>query len=515
MRDEAKRMMNLFSGLDGVHGTHGVPDREGLKWGIKRTARTLREPVTVELWMQHLQGTRPLGVVPIREDHTCNWGSIDVDQYDINLIELVDKVEQQKLPLVSCRSKSGGLHLFLFTREPQPAASIQGLLRDIAASMGLSGSEIFPKQTQLLTDRGDAGNWMVMPYFGGTFDGKLKEQVGLKRTGAEMVVEEFLDLAEASRLTSVEFEKLVNRRAQTGREPLPFEDGPRCLQHLAKDGFPEGGRNNALFMVGLYLKRKYPQDWRERLDVSNRNHMVPPLDSDEVQVCVRSLEKKEYEYTCKNEPMVSHCDAAVCRMRRFGVGEAGSYPVISGLSKLDIPEAPIWFVDIDESRVELTTEQLQSYYLFQRACMEKVNRTYRVIRQPDWIVVLAEAMANLTVIEAPPDTGAPEAFRELLEVFLTDRSRGQQKEDILAGRPWEDEEARRHYFRLADLVKFFQREGWREPKRGEVTVRLQKLGGGPEFFNIKGKGVNVWFVPSRVVEGTPSLGIPQVPREAI
>ena len=92
--DDARRMMALFTGLEGVHGTHGVPDREGAKWGIKRTARTLREPVTEDLWRQHLAGERPLGVVPIAADDTCLWGSIDVDNYDINFIEMVRRVER-------------------------------------------------------------------------------------------------------------------------------------------------------------------------------------------------------------------------------------------------------------------------------------------------------------------------------------------------------------------------------------------------------------------------------------
>src|SRR5205823_3164565 len=114
-------------------GTHSVPDREGLKWSIKSTARTLREPVTVELWRQHLAGERPLGVVPIRADGTCVWSSIDVDQYDTDLTAIVGKVERAKLPLVSCVSKSGGLHLFRFYASPTPAADAIGELRSMAA----------------------------------------------------------------------------------------------------------------------------------------------------------------------------------------------------------------------------------------------------------------------------------------------------------------------------------------------------------------------------------------------
>jgi hypothetical protein len=128
--------MALFSGHEDAHGTHGEPEQKGLKWEIKSTAKTLREPVTTELWRKHLAGERPLGVIPIRWDSTCSWGSIDVDDYTNDLLGLISRVAQEKLPLVPCRSKSRGLHLFLFTTAPVAADVMQSALRNMAASLG-------------------------------------------------------------------------------------------------------------------------------------------------------------------------------------------------------------------------------------------------------------------------------------------------------------------------------------------------------------------------------------------
>ena len=48
------RMMDLFEGSEVLHGTHGEPelDENGVKWNIKKTARTLRGPATLELWQK-------------------------------------------------------------------------------------------------------------------------------------------------------------------------------------------------------------------------------------------------------------------------------------------------------------------------------------------------------------------------------------------------------------------------------------------------------------------------------
>ena len=67
--DDAGRLMALFEGFDGAHGTHGKTEQsveKGGKLEIKKSARTVREPVTLELWTDHVAGERPLGSRPDR-----------------------------------------------------------------------------------------------------------------------------------------------------------------------------------------------------------------------------------------------------------------------------------------------------------------------------------------------------------------------------------------------------------------------------------------------------------------
>ncbi len=327
-----ERMMALFAGNEKAHGTHSEPLRDKgnpLKWSIKQTAKTVRAPVTLALWEAHVAGERPLGVIPIREDSSCSWGSIDFDEYDVDLLEKIAAVEAAKLPLVPCRSKSGGLHLFLFLLKPAPAGEVQSALRDAAASLGMEECEIFPKQSRLNIDRGDAGNWMVMPYYGGDYGGKLKMQRGLKRTGAEMTLGEFLRFAEKSRVSIDDFVKLcVVRRAPPASKKRgdgkpgkgDFSDGPPCLQHLTASGVQNDGRKRTLFMMALYYKRAHPSDWKEQVESANHRFFGPPLASEEVTGVLKSVAKKSYEYTCAAEPMRSVCNSDLCRTRTFGVG---------------------------------------------------------------------------------------------------------------------------------------------------------------------------------------------------
>lgn len=519
---QAERIMALFTGSEDAHGTHGAPARKphSPKWEIRSTAKTLRGPATLTMWKAHLEGKTPLGVIPIMRDGKCMWASLDIDEYDDPLAEMVARVEKAKLPLVPCRSKSGGLHFWLFLAQPTQADLVQAALRNVAAHLGFGGCEIFPKQTYVLSERGDTGNWMVMPYFGGTFDGKLKTQVGIKKTGAEMTIGEFLGIAEKSRVTEEQVVEMGEKRAagtkggkKVSKANTPFGDGPPCLQHMADGGFPEGGRNNSLFMIGLYLKRASPMDWQEKLEESNRQHMQPPLDSEEVQIVVKQLEKREYQYTCKTEPMASHCDAARCRARKYGVGN-GASPVINSIEKLDI-EPAIWFVGVEDKRLELSTAELQNFVLFHRACMERANKCFQTMTQKDWLAVLADAMEHMTTSKAPPDASAGGVFLEYLEEFLTGRGKGDRVDDLLLGRPWHDEENKRHYFQMRDFQKFLGRENVRDMTRGQIIRRIQNLKGGGDKRNISGKFRNLWWVPDDVIDETAEVAAPKMAGEEV
>lgn len=513
MPSDAERIMALFSGNDTHYGTHGQPDLDpigGMKWEIGRTAKTLRGTTTIEMWERHLSGKKPLGVVPIRTDNTVVFGSIDIDDYDVNVSDVITKIETMKLPLLVCRSKSGGLHLWLFLSGPTSAELVQSTLRDVAAAIGYAKCEIFPKQTKILADKGDMGSWMVMPYFGSTYDGKLKEQVGIKKTGAEMTIREFLSAAERMRVAPGDLSLIRVKKPK--KERAPFGDGPPCLVHLAAAGIPQGGQNNALFHMGVYFKRANPEDWKERLEDANQKFCRPPHPADKLSSVMKSLEKKEYQYKCKDQPMESHCDAIACRGRKFGVGAGGTYPQITHVSKLNT-EPPIWFVTVEGVRMSMSTTELQDYRAFHRICMDNTHKSFAPIPPQAWFGIVNEALANLEVIPAPDEIGVAGQFREILSTYLTNRQRGKEREDLLDGRPWEDEENSRHYFKLGPFQRFLEREGMKELSRhrGMITTRIEKLGGGNHpITHPGGKHRSYWFVPSDALEAEDVLETPKI-----
>ena len=160
-----KKFSSIFDGLQEAYGTYRV---EKTQSNGKNTGKAgiVREPRTAVLWEGHLSGKgNSIGIIPINADNMCKWGCVDIDQYPLDHKLLLEKIRKLKLPLVVCRSKSGGAHCFLFCKDWVDAKDMQKSLKSIAAALGYGESEVFPKQIKLHLDRGDVGNFLNLPYY--------------------------------------------------------------------------------------------------------------------------------------------------------------------------------------------------------------------------------------------------------------------------------------------------------------------------------------------------------------
>lgn len=497
MQEIAARMSRLFQSYDGAYGTYAPQEKKrgnGVKMEIKSTARTVREPLTLDLWEAHLSGALPIGIIPICDGNVCWWGLIDVDRYDINLGELSALVEKLKLPFVVCRSKSGGAHIYVFFSQHIDAEDLQTKLREIATSLGFGDCEIFPKQTTVLHEKGDVGNWICAPYF----EASKTVRYSVKSGGQARTVEEFLNYAEKLRVTPAQFLDL----ASSPQHDESLDGGPPCLQHLTASGFPEGTRNNGLFALGTFCRKKFGDDWERVLEEYNRKFMQPPLDNDEVTSVIKSLRKKEFNYRCSDSPIVSHCNAAVCRTRRFGIGGGDEWPNLSGLSVLQT-DPPLWFLTVNGVRVELSTDDLMIYRKFQKMCVEKLYLCFSTLTDKVWTQQIGTLMRDVIKIDAPPEAGIRGQFLELLWSFLTDRHAATVKEEIAEGKPWYDDGEARYYFRLKDLHDHLTRNRFDELGRNHMASILREMGGS-HFMNIRGVGINTYWVSRKFAPMDPA-----------
>ena len=490
MSELAAKFLALFRGFERGHGTYGEEDKlpGKHKTEIKRTAKTIRDPVTESHWEQHLRGERPLGVIPITTLNDCWWGAIDIDNYDVDHAGLVRKLREMGLPMFVCKSKSGGAHIYVFFTRPIPARDLITKLRSVAATMGYGQSEIFPKQAEVAIERGDIGNWINMPYFG-------EERYAVTDDGRGMSAETFVDAA---------------LRAQTDPDKLwdhpdledpDLREGPPCLEYLAKKKVSEGQRNKALFAFGIFCKKKFPIEWEKKLEEMNQKFIRPPIGSEEVVDMIRNLRRKEYVYSCRDTPICMHCDSRTCRTRRYGVSGGSIVSLVSSISILDT-DPPLFFVNLEDGAgtIECQADDILFMKNFQKAALVQKQILIPPLRQQEWQDTIQKGLAEAVKIEAPYDSGTSGVFIEYLTRFCTDRHRAQTVEEILLGKPFYNDDLHSYMFRLSDLMEFLDRYKFRELTRPQVVSRLKILDAQTKFMKIKGRGTNIWYVPASKLE---------------
>jgi hypothetical protein len=207
--DRTLRFLALFSGFEHAYGTYEAK-KAGDSGKVNGRALTVRGKLPLERMQGHLNGDGiGVGIVTLREDNTCCFGVIDVDiQGAVKLREdlpvLEKRIKALKLPLVLCRSKSGGAHLYLFMSEPVSAVLMREKLNEWAAALGYKGCETFPKQYCRVDKEEDVGNWINLPYY--------KARATMRYAlldGRGIHFGEFLDLAESKRVSIEDLKNLL------------------------------------------------------------------------------------------------------------------------------------------------------------------------------------------------------------------------------------------------------------------------------------------------------------------
>lgn len=494
-----ERFARLFEGYSRAYGSYEImrEDDSGKKQG---RARTHEGPLPMATLAAHLDGSGAgIGIIMLRDDDTCSWGVIDVDKYNIDLVAVEAAVRKRNLPLIPIRSKSGGCHLILFLQEPIEATKVQKTLATIAARLGLGGCEIFPKQTSRAREKDgstkDIGNWINLPYYNAAMT--LRYAI---KDGAALDLEGFLDHAEASRIDRDHFNSLIGQgKAATSQgEPLDlFGDGPPCLEHLAADGgFAPGTRNEGLYNVGVYLKKKFPDGWEDELLAYNQKMCSPPLGMRELQDLMKSLRRKDYSYRCKQAPIAQHCNRRACLGRDHGVGgqvdQGGGDFLIGSITKY-LSDPVLWGIEIDGRRIMVDTPTLLSHSAFSRHCADALNRVPSPVPGARWARYIDELLRSCEEVPVPEEASLFGQFKLFVNAWLNGRTQARSIDEVLLDKPWK--EGGRVYFQSSALKKRLDVERFDYRSMHHVWDMLRQMGGSTEGRHLKIGYRNLWHVP--------------------
>ena len=190
--------------------TDGRLDERGKK---VTTYTTVNKSITKRDWKAHLDGKVRIGVRPER-DGKCRWGCIDIDPSsykNYSQKKYVDIIRDFKLPLVPVKSKSGGLHIFVFLNEWVDANKVADKLLTINNKYFLA-QEIFPCNKAL-----------NMPYQ--NMDSSM--EFAYNNNNNPVLIQKFIQIAKEKTLSPEEFFKLQIKEYEPEKSWKHF---PPCVQ---------------------------------------------------------------------------------------------------------------------------------------------------------------------------------------------------------------------------------------------------------------------------------------------
>jgi hypothetical protein len=385
-----KEYIEYFSGLKRSYGVCKIDDgyideaTGKKKWKHEWT----KTPVTDQDYEDHIKGIRSIGIQPCTDEGMARFGAIDVDKYPIDTKFYLDIIQDKKLPIIPILSKSGGLHLYVFTTRLVKAKEIRNFLEELLFIFKLPQStEIFPKQTQLISTDGTVsnGNFINLPYNGD--DRKALDIDGSKMPFQKFVQTVGLNLVDPKNFKQIKLD-LVRKELMGGGEE--FEDGPPCLQKLTKEVMTfTDGRDRFLYNYMVMAKKKYPDTWKKMVLQAGRKYFTfdEHWTDTHIESKIKSWEKQKKGFTCTDPLLEPNCMKAVCTKRKYGVlsGEKENYPTLSNLQKINYKPNPEWRVTVEHPE-EGETIQLH------------LKNTYKLTQAQEFKTVLFEQ----AIIVAPP-----------------------------------------------------------------------------------------------------------------
>ena len=345
-----KELLSLFQGDDSRYlksSLTGEDDERG-----KRQANyvTVHEPVTEEVWKQHLEGKIRLGLKPETDDQ-CKWGCIDVDPNnykDYSEKKYVEIISKYKLPFVPVKSKSGGLHIFVFFSEMTDVVKVTKKLSEINEQYFLA-QEIFP-----------CNKAVNMPYH----NMNASMEFAFDGNNTPIMVGRFVQLAKERTIEPKDF---FNLKVQEYEAESEWKHYPPCVQKLIQEGWSGTNRNNFLFNVLVLEMKKNSTLTVQQLEESaltrNTQIFAKPLPRTEVVQLAKSVHKGGYQFQCppKHPEYNPICNKELCKSRRLGIGEAVP-DIIEAFENISYIQDTknMWYeFDFKGSRITVTPEDMK------------------------------------------------------------------------------------------------------------------------------------------------------------
>lgn len=473
----------LMKGASDFYGTTVVGE---IKDGKAQSSSTcVHETPSPSLFSRHLAGQISIGISPLKADDTLEFGAIDIDDYNSDLMTVVRAIWDLDMPICPCFSKSKKLHLYFFFTMGTKAADAIEVMRWYARAFACNKKvEIFPKQTERSL-RNKAYSWINIPYFNANDESNHRKLV--KADGSFGDVGEFIERALAAKWDIAEHKDKITK--------YPCYDAPPCILTgaILRD-IGAGGRNNWLFSAAVYFKLKDENcDLEEKLSELNSSLFDPISDEELHSTILSSLQRKSYFYLCST---LDRCDKHLCQGLEYGVSSTKSTGLEFGQLTQVMTDPPTYEWAVNGQKLTFKSEaELLQQTQFRCLSLRQLHIVPRPVSEADWSKLVNKACKSIAVVTPEGlgnDFSVGAQFFDLVCSFFNDQRRATNITQIHLGRVYLDENTREYVFTAHSLVNFVTEvHKFKGLSQLEMRQRLVDMGAV--------KAGNMWRLPSSAI----------------
>jgi YD repeat-containing protein len=301
-KESTELFLRLWDGYEQRHieldGTNRTKEDSGK---VKVKTVTVEGLITSDLVWAHLNGKASIGVAPVKADSTCRFGVLDIDWYDMPEDDVMRVRDRLRTVCAGFRSKSRGLHVYVFTSEPVPAQIMHDYLVTLRKRLPKDiqkKTEIFPKETQTRIGPNDEPTAVNLP-----LKDTQREMVFLIDRGGQHAFQ-YDDQSPLVAMRHIDAHCRVDAAALTEIVgETPSMDGSDIGYRVPKD--PKG-RNDLLMRIAMSMQARGWSDKEMDLEINRLNKdgqksdddiissvMTSPLDQGEINNLLKQAKKKE------------------------------------------------------------------------------------------------------------------------------------------------------------------------------------------------------------------------------
>ena len=447
------------------------------------------KPISDKDYEEHIEGIKSIGIQPCNDNGYASFGAIDIDpkiykNFDVKFY--LDIIQEKELPLIPIKSKSNGLHLYVFTEEPVKALEIKEFLEQVLFLFNLTiKTEIFPKQTKLGSNTEGQqmnGNFINLPYF------NKVERVALNPDGSEMDLDTFLKCVELNKVKVEQLrnikEKIIEVELKGGADE--FKDGPPCLGILTKEIMTDN-RDRFLFNYMVFAKKKYADNWKTKVLEAARNYFKFDQNwtDDHVKQKIKSWDKPTAGHTCHQDPINIVCVKSECIKRKFGIASESkaSWPVLGNLQKIDFKPDPEYYFTVERDDGETIpihakdVNRIKDQKEMRGLIMAQADIPPPPIKGMEFFEIIKALFANIDTVQPAPGTRPYEILHKHLNNYING-SKATNYHSFKSGNVFKDEVYA--HFVYDEFYNYLKEREWRKDS-SRTSHMIEKLFDKEEF----------------------------------